>query len=168
MFLMLLATFAAGFVAAGVVMMAPRLFGKRAPRHLPPLAAGLAMVSFMMWNEYSWFDRTASALPEDVKVAATYSESSVFQPWTMIAPRINRFAAVDLRQARRNPEFPDQVMAEVLLVSRFDDTATRMQVFDCGDARRADAPTAEFDAGWNPEWVDVADDDPLLLAACEG
>jgi hypothetical protein len=162
MFLMLIATFAAGFVAAGTVIAGPRLVGKRAPRHLPPLAAGLAMVAFMIWNEYSWFDRAAGALPEDVKVAATYTQSSIFQPWTMVKPRINRFAAIDLGGARRNPEFPDQVMAEVLLLSRFDDTASRMQVFDCAEHKRADAPQGEGAL----DWVEVDTDDPLLRTAC--
>ncbi len=168
MLFMLIATFAAGVVGAGVALMGPRLFGKRAPRHLPPLAAGVAMFAFMLWNEYSWFDRSVNALPGDVKIAWADEHSSALQPWTLIQPRINRFAAIDMGAARRNPGFPDQIMAEVLLVSRFDDTASRMQVFDCEGRRRADAPEGDAAADWSPDWVEVGDDDPLLMAACGG
>ena len=168
MFFMLIATFAAGIVAAGVVLAVPRLFGKRAPRHVPPLAAGVAMFAFMLWNEYTWFDRALEGLPGDVRVAATFEHSSAFQPWTLIVPRVNRFAAVQMASAKRNPEFPDQVMADVLLLARFEDTAYRKQVFDCAARRRADVPLDGADGGWNPDWADVAEDDPLLRAACDG
>ncbi len=163
MFFMLIATFAAGIVAAGIALAAPRLVGKRAPRHLPPVAAGVAMFAFMLWNEYSWFDRSVEALPEGVEVAASYPYSNALQPWTLIAPRVNRFAAVDVGGARRNADLPDQVMADVLLFSRFEEAVMLPQVFDCAATRRADAAV-----GPSLEWVDVDPDDPLLNAACGG
>jgi len=168
MFFMLIATFAAGVVAAGVALIVPRLIGKRAPRHLPPVAAGLAMFGFMIWNEYSWFDRTVESFPPDVRVAATYTSSSALQPWTLIKPRINRLAVVDMARAKRNPAMPDLVMAEVLLITRFEDTASVMQLFDCAGSRRADAPAGDLTPDWTPDWHEPDAEDPLLRVACGG
>jgi hypothetical protein len=73
---------------------------------------------------------------------------------------------VDVGGARRNPEFPDQLMADVLLIKRFEPLGRQTQVFDCAGFRRADPPAADATGGWTLDWVDVGADDPLLRAAC--
>ncbi|MEM8759622.1 MAG: hypothetical protein AAGE83_04750 [Pseudomonadota bacterium] len=108
MFLELLATVVAGFACAGVVMLANAVSGRRLPRWLTPVAAGVGMLGMTISNEYSWFDRTAARLPEGVEVATTVEERSWLRPWTRIHPYTKRFVAVDRLNARTNDNLPDQ------------------------------------------------------------
>ncbi|MEO0661118.1 MAG: hypothetical protein AAFZ87_06250, partial [Planctomycetota bacterium] len=49
-------------------------------RALPtPVAAGLAMFAFTLWQEYTWFDRSTAVLPEGARVAETYDYASAIQ-----------------------------------------------------------------------------------------
>ena len=57
------ATLSAGIGAAGIMMMI-RLFIKKLPKWLVPAAAGLGMIGFQVYSEYTWFSHTRSLLPE--------------------------------------------------------------------------------------------------------
>ena len=138
MFFNLVSTFVTGIAAAGTVMLVFRLFGRRSPRWLLPAVAGAAMFGFHLWNDYSWFDRTATALPDHVVVAERYDYRSVLQPWTLLMPRTNRFTALDRTSIRRHDAAPDYVMADVILVMRRQSTAKVTQIYDCSGIRRTD------------------------------
>ena len=68
MFLELIATFAAGAGAAGLVLVLNLMTGGRLPRWAMPVAAGLAMLGVAISNEASWGARTAQGLPEGLVV----------------------------------------------------------------------------------------------------
>jgi len=158
----LIAAVILGLGAAGLALGLPRLAGRRAPRWVGPAAAGAAMFAFMLWNEYSWFERSLAALPPETRVAETYARSSIVQPWTLIVPRVARFAAVIPQQTRSD----ELRRADVVLVERFAEEFRIPHLFDCMRGRRAalsagdvpDDPTAL-------DWSAPADD-PLIAAAC--
>ena len=162
----------AGIAAAGSIMLVFRALGKRPPGWLTPAAAGLAMIVFHLWNEYTWFERIAEGLPEQVVVAERYSYESILQPWTLVRPRINRFAAVDRSTIRKNQQAPGYVMADILLVGRLDPTARITQVYDCRQARRTDvSESTKVDARGLPvdaSWIDAERDHELFRLICEG
>ncbi len=166
----LLATVAAGFAGAGVAMLLRRLSGGRLPRYLVPGTAGVAMFAFLIWNEYTWYPRTAAALPEDVVVYSSYPERIAWRPWTLLAPVTERFAAVDRGSIRRNENLPSQVMADVILVGRRAPVARLPVLVDCDGPRRAEIPgAAEFDADGalvDANWTELPPDDPLAGAVC--
>lgn len=161
----------AGIAAAGSIMLVFRIMRRRPPRWLVPVAAGLAMIVFHLWNEYTWFDRVAGGLPEQVVVAEHYTYESALQPWTLVRPRINRFAAVDRSTIRRNEQAPGYVMADVLLVGRLDPTARVTQLYDCQAARRTDigASTKVDERGLpvDATWIDAETDRNLFRLICE-
>lgn len=158
----LIAAIAIGLGAAGLALGLPRLLGLRAPRWLGPAAAGLAMFAFMLWNEYTWYDRSLAALPEGTVVAETYPHSSVFQPWTLVAPRIARFAAV-LPKGRTETGL---IEADVVLAERFSGHYRVPHLFDCADGRRAPLPPGEGPVKASAlDWT-APPDDPLIAAAC--
>lgn len=170
MFLNLIATFSIGFCAAGIVLLANKLSGKRLPRWLMPVAAGAAMFGYQMWNEYSWAERTAAALPPGVEVAQTFLYSNPIQPWTLLVPRVNRFVAVDVASAQRNANNPDYALARIYLMARFEPAASGLQVFDCVRPRRApyddgEAVTAEGLPA-EGEWIALEADDAVRAKAC--
>lgn len=170
MFLTLLGTVVLGLTAAGVLYALFHTFKIKAGRWLIPMSAGLAMLGFHLWNEYSWYPRTAGDLPEHVVVAGTYTGRNAMQFWTYIVPRVDRFSAVNMQSLRRHPEHDDLVMTEVYLVGRYTPTAAVTQLYDCDQPRRLDiAPdSALTESGLpaDPAWVSIPSDDPIRQKVC--
>ncbi len=65
------------------------------PRWIMPAAIGLGMLSFTIWNEYSWYGRVMGQLPASVEVLETGSGGKAWRPWAFVLPIVNRFAAID-------------------------------------------------------------------------
>ena len=170
MLLQLIGTLVMGVASAGVVMLLFRLSGRRAPRWLLPASAGLSMFGFHLWNEYTWFRRTAAALPPEMHVAATYAGPSPLQPWTLVVPRIERFAVIDPRAIRWNERAPGLRMIEVFLIARYMPTLSTVQIFDCRTPRRADVTRdMAYDEDGQPvgaEWVPLEPEDRLRRSVC--
>lgn len=164
------AVIAIGFAAAGVAMLLRRATGNRLPRFATPAAAGLAMLGFTIWGEYSWYPRTAQALPADVPILSVHAEPSVFRPWTYLVPFVNRFSAVDLASARRNAALPDQVIVDVVLMGRHSASAKVPVMVDCAENRRADLVDGmAFDdtgALRDAHWHALGPDHPLIGHVC--
>lgn len=166
----LIAVVVLGVACVAVVMMAFRVFGRKPPRWLLPITAGVAMMSYTLYNDYSWFSRTAGALPETVVLAGAYEQSHPLQPWTYLFAPVDRFAAVDRARLVESPQKPSLVLAEVAMIQRYMPTRVAQMVFDCERGRRSDSIDVEgFDENGDPigvRWVDVPTDDPLRLAVC--
>jgi hypothetical protein len=166
----LVATIAAGFAGAGIALLLRRLSGGRLPGVFVPWVAGGAMIAFLLWNDYSWYGRTAGGLPEQVEVYTSMPESAAWRPWSYLAPVTERFGAVDTGSIRRNPAVPGQVMAEVYLFARRAPVARLPVLIDCVGNRRADiADGMEFAADGavsNAVWTVLEPDDPLAGAVC--
>lgn len=170
MLMELIATFALGFCAAGAVMLLRRLVKAPLPRWSTPLAAGLAMIGFTLWSEYTWFSRTEAALPESFEIVTRHENSSIFRPWTKVRPFVDRFSAVDKNTLRRNDKAPGQIMAEVTMVARHGGNARLPVLIDCAGTRRADLSDGmEFDDTGtllDGRWFQLPSDDPLLKTVC--
>ena len=170
MIFQLLGSLLLGICAAVALMLAYRLLGRRAPRWVLPAAAGAAMLGFHVWSDYTWFRRTAAALPEPLTVAAAPASATPLQPWTYLLPRVERFVVINPRAIRWNERAPGLRLAEVFLVARYMPTLTAAQLFDCTTPRRIGAPRGlALDAEGRPEgveWVPLEPGDPLLRAVC--
>ncbi|MGF1446668.1 MAG: hypothetical protein ACFBRM_10770 [Pikeienuella sp.] len=170
MLFILLATLALGLGAAGLVFIAGKLTGGAVPSWVAPAAGGLAMFAFMIWNEYTWYARAQAALPPDSRIAQVFEHRSPFQPWTLVAPRVVRFAAVNLRRR----ELQGVLVGQVILRERFQGERRLPHLFDCAGHRRAALSVAEWEgigSGYPPlletlDWIDAGAQDPLLSAAC--
>lgn len=170
MLLEFVATVVAGLAGAGVAMLLRRLSGGRLPRFVVPATAGAAMIAFVIWSEYTWFDRTIDALPPSVAVLSSTAERAAWRPWTLVAPVIERFAAIDNASMRHHPDVPDHVMADVYLFDRHLPSAQVLVLVDCADNRRTQvAPGMEIlDDGSieGANWTRLSPDDPLIGAVC--
>jgi hypothetical protein len=170
MLIELVATLAAGFAGGGAAMLLRRLSGGRLPGFAVPGAAGVAMLGFLIWSDYTWYGRTVETLPEHVSVFTSHASSAAWRPWTYLAPVIERFGAVDVAALRRNSDVPGQVMAEVYLFARRSPVARLPVLIDCAGNRRADiADGMAFDASGavaDVEWTPLNPDDPLASAVC--
>ncbi len=170
MLLEFIAAIALGLGTAGLVMGLNFATGRRLPAWMMPASAGLAMILFMVYMEYSWSERTRAGLPEGVVVTAVSSESMWYRPWTYIKPLSLRMVAVDTRRNRHHADAPGQVMTSILLMGRWVPTRAIPVVFDCDLARRADlhAGVEMTDDGSliGADWRQLGAGDTALEAAC--
>lgn len=172
MFLEFIATIAIGFAAAGVFLLLNKLMRGVLPKWGMPALAGLAMLGYVVWSEYSWRPRIIATLPEGVEIASVNYTSAPWRPWTYAVPLANRMVAVDTRFTRRNPAHPDMVLTRVVLLGRWQTGAEVPVLYDCAGARRAEMTDAvAFDADGTPvgaDWYPLSADDAALNVACAG
>lgn len=94
MFWELIAAVFAGLAGAGIAL-SLRLVIKRLPKWIVPACAGLAMLGFVVYSEYSWYDHTVARLPSGVVVVATVPHTAFYKPWSYVRPQILQFVALD-------------------------------------------------------------------------
>lgn len=166
----LIAVLAAGFAAAGVMLILRRLSGGRLPSWLTPVVAGAAMIAFTIYSEYSWFGRTRAGLPESLVVVRTVEDRAVYRPWTYLAPYVDRFLALDRTSIRRNEAVPEQRMVDLYAFGRWAPAQQIPVLVDCAGARQAAlsgaVAFAEDGTVENARWEPLERDGELMAAAC--
>jgi hypothetical protein len=172
MYVFIFTTVVIGFASAGVAMVLFRLLGRRAPKFIVPLAAAIGMFSYMIWDDYSWFDRYDARLPETVEVLQTFENPSALRPWTLISAPIERFSALDTAKSVTDPTNPARHRVSVLLIQKSHETMVVTTLVDCDTGKRAYiTPDTKLDAQGFPEkvdeWYDMAPDDPLRRDVCQ-
>ncbi|WP_404363529.1 hypothetical protein [Marinobacter sp.] len=95
MFWNLVATIFAGLGAAGIALGIRALTMKKAPKWIIPVFAGLGMMAYQVYIEYTWFDHMASRLPEDTSVVSTQQEQVIWRPWSYLVPQTTGFTVLD-------------------------------------------------------------------------
>ncbi|MGD9783233.1 MAG: hypothetical protein AB7E80_02870 [Hyphomicrobiaceae bacterium] len=171
MFFHLISTFMIGVLAASVVFALNHLSRRRLPRYLMPIAAGLAMIGYNVWSEYSWFQRTAAALPDRLAVVEVGERvASPLAPWTYLIGRIERFKALDRSSVRANPKRPGFVIAQTYEVVRRGETRKESKIVDCARKQEGDiGPATTFDGDGFPTnvtWRETPSASHLVTKAC--
>ena len=166
MYVFIITTVVVGFACAGVVMLLFRLWGRKAPKYVIPFVAAIGMFVYMIWDEYSWFDRYASRLPGQIDIVQTFADENPFAPWTLISAPVNRFTAIDREKVVINPANPDQKRVTTLLLKKGGETLALTHLVDCIAGRRGYITAqTELDADGFPtgidEWFSMDDNDPL-------
>ena len=167
MFMELLASFAAGIGAAGLVLLLNLITGGRLPKWAMPVGAGLAMIGFAIWSEYSWAERTIGALPEGVEVIETVEESRFWKPWTYFAPQTTRILAADIAGIRENDSVQGARLVDLYLFERWQAPGKVMELVRCDDPARALVTEAALaDPEEAAKWLPVTREDPIYGAIC--
>ena len=167
----LIAAVVAGVAVAGLALGLRWISRGLLPKWIVPAAAGLGMLSYAIWSEYSWFERNVATQPEGVVVAWNNEQRSLLRPWSYYKPVVTRYSAVDMRTVQRHPNQPDQVMVDILLAARWQSAARIKVLFDCAGRRRADllgdqVKIAEDGTVSGVPWTALPADDHLLEIAC--
>ena len=140
-------------IGAAAVLYAGMHAARKAGLHPPPWlltgGIGLAMVAYSIWNDYAWFDRAVSALPQGSEVLIVGRDSQPWAPWTYLAPVEVRFAAVD--PAQITGAEGGTRSAPIMLVERRGQTIIVPQDFDCAGDRIRPAR-----GDWTPAGDDAA------------
>jgi hypothetical protein len=167
MFLELIATFAVGIGAAGIALVLGHLSRGRLPRYSAPFAAGIAMLCYVVWSEYTWANRTLSTLPDSVEVVSAVEESKPWKPWSYIVPQVTRMMVLDRAGVQTNPTAPEILLADIYLFGRWAAPMMRPQLVDCAKAARADVSEAALADPSQAEWIAVGLEDPVIEALCQ-
>jgi hypothetical protein len=172
MYVDIITIIAAGFAAAGIVMILNRLTGKRLPRWAIPAGAGAGMILMSLTNEYRWYPRTLNLLPPGFEVISTAQHSAIYSPWTFVVPYVDRFVAVDVDGVQRNAAEPDLRLSRVIFFTRWAPVRVLPAVFDCAQGRSA---LLQGEVMFNDDgtirvtrWDQTGDDDPATLLVCGG
>jgi hypothetical protein len=165
-----LAAIVAAFALAGVALAARRLSGGRLATWTIPAAAAFGLLGFTVWSEYDWFGRVRAELPEGVVVVWAEPESMALRPWTLAAPLVLRFVALDTRSLAPHPANPALRLAEIYTFARWRPVAGGLLIVDCAGGRRvavtagvAVTPEGELTGA---AWQAVPQDDATQAAAC--
>lgn len=169
-----IAMLAIGVLAACIVFIIGRVMrrkGHQLPRWIMPLAIGISVITYSIWNEYTWFSRMQSALPDYVVVVGKGERTMPWAPWTYLAPVISRFVAADASSISRSKIRPELVRIQIFLVERWHATRTAMVAFDCNRELRADlgntASLAPDGTLTGTQWQPADNDTKLLRVACK-
>jgi len=172
MFVFIFTTIVVGFACAGFIMLGFRLGGRKAPKYLIPLTAALGMFGYMVWDDYSWFDRVSSRLPQQVKITQTYVTTAPYKPWTLLVAPVNRFSAIDGDKTITNPANTAQKQITTIYLQKGHLTRATTRLIDCdtGLASFITRDTA-LDSNGFPTQIDDAkpleSNDPALIYACQ-
>lgn len=110
----LIAAVFAGLGAAGVALLLRSLSGRRLPRWIVPVFAGLGILGYQINHEYSWFEHKRSQLPATAQVVDTEQAQMFWRPWTYLFPMTVGFSVVD-QNSMEPRQLEDQQLVEFIL-----------------------------------------------------
>ena len=100
--------------AAGIALLLRLASGRRLPKWIIPVFAGLGMLGYQIHYEYSWLDHKRSQLPTTAQVVATEQGSMLWRPWTHAFPMTTAFSVVD-RDSLVRRQVEDHRLVEFIL-----------------------------------------------------
>lgn len=168
MFVELIATFFAAIGVVGLVLLLNRISGGRLPKWSVPVAAGLTMIGYTIWSEYSWADRKKADLPEGMVVLREIEETAVWKPWTYLAPQVTGLVVLDSATVRRKEDAADMRLVEMYLFGRWRRPANVPQLVDCAAPARADVSDEALSDPQEATWRALDRSDPLITRVCGG
>lgn len=133
MFWTLVATVFCGLAAAGIALAVRAATRNAAPRWIIPVFAGIGMLAYLIYGEYSWYEHKESLLPEEAVVVNTESNGIFWRPWSLFFPYITAFSAVDTDSIGQDTENPDIVRFTLYrFEQQITDTVThRVHIINC-------------------------------------
>lgn len=163
----LVATFSAGLGAAGIAFLLRTLTKQRLPKWIIPAFAGLGMLGYQIYFEYSWFDHQASRQPEGTVVTSSQQGEVFWRPWTYFYPMTTVFTVVDTNnlQVRELGGLTLVEFIEYRFEKQYMDVVTHQRyVLNCTDAERIAVSDDNQVLSKQPQ--QIAQDSRLFRAVC--
>lgn len=161
----LIATLFAGLGAAGIILGLRTVF-KKLPKWLVPAGAGLGMLLFQIYSEYTWYGHTRSLLPPDAVVVAEIGETAPYRPWSYYKPQVLRFVAVDTGKLLAADGGGDVVQANLYFFERRMSANTWPVLIDCKKRLQSGIRATQNGRPVPGEWVKTAHTENIARAVC--
>lgn len=134
MFWTLVATVFCGLGAAGIALGIRAATRNMAPKWIIPVFAGIGMLGYLIYGEYTWFDHKQSRLPAEAVVVSTERKGIFWRPWSLAYPYVTAFSTVDTDSISREDTRNSDIVRFTLY--RFEQKITdsvshRVQIINC-------------------------------------
>ncbi|QLF94406.1 hypothetical protein HW090_14885 [Pseudomonas sp. ABC1] len=163
----LVALFSAGLGAAGIALLLRMVTRKKLPKWFVPAFAGIGMLSYQIYYEYSWIDHKRTQLPDGASIVRTEQVPSIWRPWTFAIPMTTGFTVVDTAKMVRT-EQEGQLLAQFFLYrfekAHVDLVTSQAYLLNCSSREQV----LLNDAGEVQGQVSqLSNDDPVYNAVCQ-
>lgn len=122
-----------------MVYLLRKITGNRLPKWLVSAAAGLAMLTYLAYYDYTWYDFKRSQLPVDTKLIAEQRATSFLKPWSYVVTPVSAFTIFDGRS--QTSEQNGQLLVEYILYTFHKDPieqlTTQAYLLNCNLLERA-------------------------------
>lgn len=166
----LIATLVAGVGAAGIILLLRKFTGNLIAKWAIPSFAALAMLSFQVYSEYTWFSHQQNLLPAGVVVLHQQQKTAFWRPWSYLYPQTLGFVAADIANAETNQFNSNVQRVNLYFIQRHTAVQTSSQVVHCGyNAKAKNSESViipKTGAALDSQWLALNKHDPLLQALC--
>lgn len=107
MFWTFVATVLCGLGAAGIALGIRAATRNKAPKWFVPVFAGIGMLGYLIYGEYTWYDHKQTLLPTEAVVVSTESKGIFWRPWSLAYPYVTSFSTVDTDSIARDTSNPN-------------------------------------------------------------
>lgn len=166
MFWNFVAAIFAGLGAAGLALGLRKMTRNRAPKWLIPVFAGIGILTFLAYNEYTWHTNMQSHLPEDTVVVSERAESAIWRPWSLVVPQVVSFTVLDTDSIVHDEKNPNVVNFYLYQFEKsYADAVTeRIYLLNCQSQELV--PISDDGKPDTRSLRKLSDDDRLLEQAC--
>jgi hypothetical protein len=172
MFWALLTAIVAGFAGAGIGLLLRSASGKRLPKGIIPVAAGLAMLVATIGTDYGWYENTLRTMAPDLVIVSERQQQAWYQPWTYVRPWVRGFIGYSPAETVETAGGSGIYVVQLRRQERWQPQIVLPALVDCDAGARAEIlPETTFSETGEPAgvtWLDVGPDDPILNAVCGG
>lgn len=144
----LIAVLITGLSMGGIAVLLRKISRNRIPRWVIPIAAGLGMLAYQAYYDYTWFDWKKSQLPDGAILLEEQRNSNFFRPWSYVFPAVNYFAFIDgeHRTFRQEGQHLVQYIRYELYHEHTDRLETNFYLLNCGEAEQVKLVESSTDA----------------------
>ena len=121
----LLAVFIIGLCVGAFAFLLRKLSRNTLPSWIIPVCAGLGMLGYLAYYDYTWFDFKRSQLPAETVVIEQDRASNFFRPWSYLAPSVSSFAILD--GTVRETQQDGQILVEYIRYEFINDYIERLE-----------------------------------------
>lgn len=129
----LLAVFISGLVIGSLAFLLRKITRNKLPKWIIPVAAGVGMLCYQAYYNYTWYDFKKSQLPEEAVILDEKRTSDFFRPWSYLLPAVNYFSFIDgdFRSYKQDDDYLVQYIRYELYQDYIDRLKNHTYVLNC-------------------------------------